>query len=88
LEFALSITEPLRGHSTSSPAGHLESCQASQAVKNLPRLSDHRLISGLTRHLVFENIALRQQLAILRRQTRRPRIRARDRVFWVTLSRL
>jgi len=35
------------------------------------------LIFGLNRHLVFENIALRRQLAILRRQTKRPRIRPR-----------
>ena len=38
--------------------------------------------------LVLENLALRQQLAVLRRATPRPRLRPIDRAFWVTLSRL
>ena len=38
--------------------------------------------------LVLENIALRQQLAVLSRQSRRPRLRATDRLFWSWLSRL
>ena len=37
--------------------------------------------------LALENLALRQQLAVLRRQRRRPWIRKLDRVFWVILSR-
>ncbi len=37
--------------------------------------------------LVLENLALRQQLAILRRSVRRPRLRPWDRLFWVWLSR-
>jgi putative transposase len=37
--------------------------------------------------LVAENLALRQQLAILRREKHRPRLRWRDRLFWVRLSR-
>jgi putative transposase len=37
--------------------------------------------------LVLENLALRQQLAVLRRSVRRPRLRPWDRVFWVWLSR-
>ena len=37
--------------------------------------------------LVIENLALRQQLAILRRTTPRPRLRPFDRAFWVLLSR-
>jgi transposase InsO family protein len=37
---------------------------------------------------VLENIALRQQLAVLSRQSRRPRLRATDRLFWSWLSRL
>jgi len=44
------------------------------------------LILGLNRHLAIENLALRQQLAILKRQTGRPRIRPIDRLFWVILS--
>jgi putative transposase len=38
--------------------------------------------------LVLENLALRQQLAILRRSTLRPRLRPFDRAFWVMLSRI
>ncbi len=36
--------------------------------------------------LVAENLALRQQLAVLSEQKRRPRLRKRDRIFWVWLS--
>ena len=38
--------------------------------------------------LAAENIALRQQLIVLRRSVKRPRIRWRDRAFWVWLARL
>jgi putative transposase len=38
--------------------------------------------------LVIENLALRQQLVILRRNTSRPGLRDRDRLFWVVLSNL
>ena len=37
--------------------------------------------------LIAENLALRQQLAVLRRQTTRPQLRPVDRAFWVVLSR-
>lgn len=37
--------------------------------------------------LVAENVALRQQLAVLRRAAPRPRLRTADRAFWVVLSR-
>jgi hypothetical protein len=37
--------------------------------------------------LVLENLALRQQLAVLRRATPRPRLRPIDRAFWAVLSR-
>ena len=37
--------------------------------------------------LALENLALRQQLAVLHRQHRRPRICKSDRVFWLLLSR-
>ncbi len=36
--------------------------------------------------LAVENLALRQQLAILSEQEKRPRLRTRDRIFWVWLS--
>ena len=38
--------------------------------------------------LVTENLALRQQQLVLRRSTNRPRLRHRDRLFWVALSHL
>jgi hypothetical protein len=38
--------------------------------------------------LVTENLALRQQLVVLRRSTNRPPLRHRDRLFWVALSHL
>ena len=45
------------------------------------------LISSQTA-LSAENLALRQQLAVLRRSVKRPKLRARDRLFWVLLYRL
>ncbi len=39
-------------------------------------------------HLAAENLALRQQLAVLHGSVKRPRLRRRDRLFWVVLSRL
>jgi transposase InsO family protein len=38
-------------------------------------------------HLAFENLALRQQLAVSKQSVKRPKLRPRDRVFWVWLSR-
>ncbi|RLB49820.1 MAG: integrase [Deltaproteobacteria bacterium] len=40
------------------------------------------------RELALENLALRQQLAILHRKTKRPKLTKADRAFWVVLSRL
>jgi hypothetical protein len=39
-------------------------------------------------NLALENLALRQQLANLRRTSGRPRLRRIDRAFWLVLSRL
>ena len=39
-------------------------------------------------HLAVENLALRQQLAVCKQSIKRPKLRLRDRVFWVWLSRL
>ena len=39
-------------------------------------------------NLAMENLALRQQLAILNRKAARPRLRNRDRFFWMVISRL
>jgi transposase InsO family protein len=37
--------------------------------------------------LVAENLALRQQLIVLHRRTKRPRLKPKDRVFWLWLAR-
>ena len=42
----------------------------------------------LQRELAIENLALRQQLAIVQRKTKRPKLTKADRAFWVALSRL
>ena len=46
------------------------------------------LIFKLNSRLAIENLALRQQLAVMKKSVRRPKIRRRDRFFWVILSRL
>jgi len=38
--------------------------------------------------LAAENLALRQQLAVLREKAKRPSLRQRDRIFWAILSRI
>ena len=40
------------------------------------------------RELALENVALRQQLAVLRRSVKRPRLSKADRGFWVLLRRI
>jgi putative transposase len=47
-----------------------------------------RALVGRATAVTLENVALRHQLAILQRAALRPRIRRRDRIFWVCLSRL
>jgi hypothetical protein len=49
----------------------------------------HSIVSGLSSHrsLVLENLALRHQLDVLQRNTKTPRLRNRDRILWVILSR-
>ena len=39
-------------------------------------------------HMALENVALRQQLAVMQRNCRKPQIRNPDRLFWVLLSRV
>lgn len=39
-------------------------------------------------HLLLENLALRQQLAVLSRRSARPRLEPADRLFWSGLSRI
>ena len=40
------------------------------------------------RELVLENLALRQQLMAMKRANGRPRLQARDRLFWIALRRI
>jgi hypothetical protein len=48
------------------------------------------LILVFTGHkqIALENIALRHQLAVFTREKKRPRLRDRDRLFWITLKKL
>jgi hypothetical protein len=46
-----------------------------------------RIMSKEGRDLALENLALRQQLAVLKRPQRRIKIKQRDRLFWIWLSR-
>ena len=48
------------------------------------------LISGCQsrRLLLLENLTLRHQLMVLRRQARQPKLRQADRLLWLTLRRL
>lgn len=43
---------------------------------------------GSQRELALENLALRQQLAVMKHTTKRPRLTEADRAFWMVLSRL
>ena len=45
-----------------------------------------RLVLGTRRKLAFDNLALRQQIIVLQRSVKRPRLRKSDRVFWALLS--
>ncbi len=38
--------------------------------------------------LALENLALQQQLAVLEMNSKRPRLRKRDRIFWIFLPRI
>ena len=47
------------------------------------------LLAFRARHsLVLENLALRHQIVVFQRSSKRPRLKMRDRVFWVLLSRI
>ena len=54
---------------------------------NILRIIMYGFFAGRTA-LIAENLALRQQLAVLQRSSRRPRLRQRDRIFWVWMARL
>jgi putative transposase len=40
------------------------------------------------KEIALKNVALRQQLTILRREQPRPKLRNRDRLFWIALMKL
>ena len=48
------------------------------------------LVSVLATHrqLALENLALRQQIAVLQRSVKRPRLKNSDRLFWTLLSKI
>jgi hypothetical protein len=50
-------------------------------------ISNIRLATAKKTDLMFEIAALRHQLQVLQRCTKRPKIRSSDRVFWIWLSR-
>ncbi len=46
-----------------------------------------RLVFTTKADLAIENLALHQQLNVLHRRVKRPKLRRRDRVFWLWLAR-
>src|SRR2546426_6334737 len=64
--------------------------QGSEAGRQMPLvlalLGALRAALGARSDLVLENLALRQQLALLRRRAKRPRFGQLDRLFWMWLS--
>jgi putative transposase len=46
------------------------------------------LILAGHKQIVLENVALRQQLAILKREQPRPKLHYRDRLFWIFLMKI
>ena len=59
-------------------------------MKNLLNVLLRSIITSLKtqQNLMLENAALRQQLGVLRRQVRSPRLTGSDRLFWVALHRV
>ncbi len=47
-----------------------------------------RLVFKDRNNIMLENLALRQQLAVQKRNIKRPRLRNRDRFFWILLSQI
>ena len=56
-------------------------------TRNVPWSLVRTLLAGRAA-LIAENLALRQQLAVLQRSVPRPKLGRRDRIFWVWLSKL
>ena len=55
-------------------------------IRDFMHLATQRL--NLVAYLTAENLALRQQLIVLKRNQKRPALKDRDRLFWVLLSRI
>jgi len=51
-------------------------------------LSLARALLRSRQQLLLENMALRQQVAVLRRGVKRPKLNDQDRIFWITMLRL
>ena len=47
-----------------------------------------RLLIEDRQRLVLENVALRHQLAVLKRSVTRPKIQDNDRMFWILMRRM
>jgi transposase InsO family protein len=58
-----------------------------KGVPNIIRIIIRLLLANRSA-LIAENLALRQQLAVVSRTAKRPRLRQRDRIFWVWISKL
>ena len=63
--------------------------EAPPTVFDIPRALLGAVLSSLRtrRELALENLALRQQIGVLRRSVKRPRLTNADRAFWVLLRR-
>jgi putative transposase len=46
------------------------------------------LVLGGHKQVALENIALRQQLTVYMRNVHRPKLRQRDRLFWIALTKI
>ena len=69
----------------------IEGCNSGACVEAVRRslfwlLARHQCLSSP--RSITENLALRQQLLVLRCSANRPRLRHRDRLFWIALSQL
>ena len=54
-------------------------------IRNCFRWATRKL--NIVAYLTAENLALRQQLIVLKRTQNRPKLKERDRLFWVIVSR-
>ncbi len=64
-------------------------CQSRFMIKTLRNLVlAIWLKTKIISNLATENLALRHQLAVMKRTNKRPKIQVRDRLFWVLLSRI